>query len=999
MEMGVLETFPDFESQALVSDTQAKTATTSQSLKQGAHAGDVEHPQCNQAEFQGEHAAGNSQGRPPRVIPEKMPLFGLQRPRKVQRGSINNSFDYEKKYEDDEWGEEWGPNARVWRVYSDEAQIYDTEMTEAWKDTLDVFLIFVGLFSAVGATFLGISVLLLQPDYGQITASLITEFIAIQRAAAEGISPRTIPPSSLNVSTPPSPSNSDLWVNGLWFTSLALSLCAAIIAVLIKQWIQQYMKFISGSPITQVQQRQFRFEQLERWRVPVIIGLLPLVLHTAVFLYLIGLTIFLLSLNREIGIIVGTVTGLALTIYSISSLLPLIFLGCPYKTPLATLFHDHLFEPVDRLFKISREGFRACSRACGNNHSVWIRLKTWHNTIQRIPSYTLRKKEMEAVIYLSNRLELSAVAWLYSISSNPTISNIAMQSLSAIPFELGSDTCRNSLISVPTIFDSMSRRFHSQNPYSDYMLGNAASIIVTERLGRALCRLSQPLRFPGFLHEDMNHCENSSLSGLGGLAANSQYNKHMAILRKDNYALHSESDLFDELFNSHPSIWCGLLSLRSMQPLGSGLGIDGALLLRLFISVQPTHIQYSSCLDDNSQLDYIRCSLMIRHLSFRLATQTDKTLQSLIDKFDKLDSMERCTLEHRRLTISMFSHVLLGVLKIVTSQPTIGFLLLPLQLDSSCQCINSWLTNDTSAFTTFDGKILRRIWLAVLDLPGSFRAELKVSPSFHSTWSLLLVSLRGYEGDFDEEDFHLCLRLAGTSQYPIRPLSLFDKVKDSIILTNSFICLLDHHLAGSSDSLSPAESKSNQWIFSVAKDHTAVLLLISALWVDYLPREEDQRIRASALAAYVHRLIRLAATSQDFLAACFIALENLLIDDDIRYAYAGANVYLAALTEKLKTLDPTCNGHRKTNKDDNPALIFYERIRICKNKDELHKTRPDARIITRFGRKIVFVPLQQKRLLNILDDHNTTALPLWSKLKSRMSGLLDWRKQLPSSPV
>ena len=36
-----------------------------------------------------------------------------------------------------------GPNARVWRVYQDEADMYDTEMIEGWQGTTDVLLVFV----------------------------------------------------------------------------------------------------------------------------------------------------------------------------------------------------------------------------------------------------------------------------------------------------------------------------------------------------------------------------------------------------------------------------------------------------------------------------------------------------------------------------------------------------------------------------------------------------------------------------------------------------------------------------------------------------------------------------------------------------------------------------------------------------------------------------------------------------------------------------------------
>ena len=59
---------------------------------------------------------------------------------------LANPFDYEQKYDEDEYCKEMAPNARFWRVYLDEAHIYDAEMIEGWRDTLDVLLVFVRSF-------------------------------------------------------------------------------------------------------------------------------------------------------------------------------------------------------------------------------------------------------------------------------------------------------------------------------------------------------------------------------------------------------------------------------------------------------------------------------------------------------------------------------------------------------------------------------------------------------------------------------------------------------------------------------------------------------------------------------------------------------------------------------------------------------------------------------------------------------------------------------------
>lgn len=55
----------------------------------------------------------------------------------------SRSFNYEEMYEEDEYGKEAFPEARVWKVHNDETQTFDQERVEAWRDALDVLLVFV----------------------------------------------------------------------------------------------------------------------------------------------------------------------------------------------------------------------------------------------------------------------------------------------------------------------------------------------------------------------------------------------------------------------------------------------------------------------------------------------------------------------------------------------------------------------------------------------------------------------------------------------------------------------------------------------------------------------------------------------------------------------------------------------------------------------------------------------------------------------------------------
>ncbi|KIY61418.1 hypothetical protein CYLTODRAFT_321756, partial [Cylindrobasidium torrendii FP15055 ss-10] len=197
--------------------------------------------------------------------------------------------DYTKKYPPDKRYEELHNDARVWRTYNDEAAIFDTEMVGEAADSLDILLVFAGLFSAVLTTFVAQTSQSLSTDNTAVTVSLLVELVSVQRVGFAGGPISDI--ASANLS--PSIDQTSIWVNALWFTSLALSLSSALLAVLSKQWLRQYVSFIKGSARERALIRQFRYDGMEKYAVRTIIGLLPTLLHLALALFLIGLVVFL----------------------------------------------------------------------------------------------------------------------------------------------------------------------------------------------------------------------------------------------------------------------------------------------------------------------------------------------------------------------------------------------------------------------------------------------------------------------------------------------------------------------------------------------------------------------------------------------------------------------------------------------------------------------------------------------------------------------------------
>ncbi|KAK0222752.1 hypothetical protein EDD85DRAFT_960007 [Armillaria nabsnona] len=339
--------------------------------------------------------------------------FGFKR-RHYMKGYIPS--DYEQKYSEDARYEETGPNARVWRTCLDESIVFDMNMVEQLRDSVDVLLVFAGLFSAVVTSFVAQTYQSLQVDYVQMSASLLFELVAVQRALATGSSIESVPLSPFNPETTFTPATTDVWVNGLWFTSLALSLTTALVAVLVKQWLHHYTSLPSGTPR----------ERSHRWNVPMIAGLLPVLMHASLALFFAGLSVFLYPLRVSLSWIVGAIAALAYTVYLIAIILPIFFLQCPYHTPLS----DHLY------FAYNYIAYHFIARI---HHSLRFldeklppprRLLRSNVTGNNL---SLKNAEQEQVKQLSNDLSVEALHWLFSVSSNPSVQRIATQAIGGLP--------------------------------------------------------------------------------------------------------------------------------------------------------------------------------------------------------------------------------------------------------------------------------------------------------------------------------------------------------------------------------------------------------------------------------------------------------------------------------------------------------------------------------------------------------------------------------------
>ncbi|KAJ3766275.1 hypothetical protein FB446DRAFT_758467 [Lentinula raphanica] len=270
----------------------------------------------------------------PSTMPTKR--FGVKKEHVRTNPVALANTDYRLKYPQDGWYHEHDPDARVWRVYLDEAATFDNEMVGELGDSLDVLLLFAGLFSAVVTTFVAQTSQALSVDNVSLSTAYLGEITTILRA---GGNVSAISQISTTDTAQFSPTTGDIWVNGLWFTSLTIALSIALFAVLAKEWLRQYMSIGAGTHQDRTFIRQFRFDGFKAWQVQGIIGVLPVLLHLSLILFLIGLVVFLAPLNVAIAYTTGIITVTVVVLFLAASVLPLYVIQCPYRTTFSDLLY------------------------------------------------------------------------------------------------------------------------------------------------------------------------------------------------------------------------------------------------------------------------------------------------------------------------------------------------------------------------------------------------------------------------------------------------------------------------------------------------------------------------------------------------------------------------------------------------------------------------------------------------------------------------------------
>jgi hypothetical protein len=119
--------------------------------------------------------------------------------------------------------------------------------------------------------------------------------------------PSSVQQVSIPSTSPPpypafEPLSSDLRVNVFWLVSLVCSLSAALLAILIQQWVRSYMQVFQryDHPLKRARFRQFFFEGSKGMRKSA--EQVPRLIHVSLFLFFLGLCDSMRSTNATVGV-------------------------------------------------------------------------------------------------------------------------------------------------------------------------------------------------------------------------------------------------------------------------------------------------------------------------------------------------------------------------------------------------------------------------------------------------------------------------------------------------------------------------------------------------------------------------------------------------------------------------------------------------------------------------------------------------------------------------
>jgi len=124
------------------------------------------------------------------------------------------------------------------------------------------------------------------------------------------------------------------------YASLMISLLAALVAMLGKQWLNRYLRNSGGSMIERCGDRQRKCNGLEKWPLHFFVESLPMMLQAALLLLACGLCRYMWTINTSVAYTLISFTGLGAAFYVTIVIAGASSYACPFQTPASVALRD-----------------------------------------------------------------------------------------------------------------------------------------------------------------------------------------------------------------------------------------------------------------------------------------------------------------------------------------------------------------------------------------------------------------------------------------------------------------------------------------------------------------------------------------------------------------------------------------------------------------------------------------------------------------------------------
>jgi len=268
----------------------------------------------------------------------------------------------------------------------------------------------------------------LRPDPDKQSAALLRAILlTLNQSAIPGESPVVLP-------TQEPPPSEVVTVTGLMYASLLISLFAAFVAMLGKQWLNRYLRNAGGSMIERCGDRQRKFDGLEKWPLHLFVESLPVMLQIALLLLACGLCQHMWSINTSVASALITLTGLGVLFYLGIVIAGTSSYACPFQTPISILLRG--------LWKNLRYGVVSFTANCGKTlswtHRMWNRSARLF--LHRLPPLPIPLEYVHVqqpeqwlkpgglvAVWRTNANDVRCVSWILRNITDPEALDIAVR--------------------------------------------------------------------------------------------------------------------------------------------------------------------------------------------------------------------------------------------------------------------------------------------------------------------------------------------------------------------------------------------------------------------------------------------------------------------------------------------------------------------------------------------------------------------------------------------